>query len=131
MERLKNMNDDYYIKIGRTSITIKDQQGKTRGVIRNINTWNSLQFNQKVDWNIKFKKMGINIQNIADKLIFDHNKVYYLFNKKLYNEQKEMIRKLKDKEGYCLNNCINIINKMDREAMLCKSNNITVLYVNM
>lgn len=131
MERLKNLNNDYYIKVGKTSITIKDWKGKTRGIIRNINTWNSLPFNKKVDWNIKFKKMGINIQNIADKLIFDYDKVYYLFNKKLYNEQKQVIEKLKGMDGYNLESCFNIIHKLETEEEFCKNNNIDILYVNM
>lgn len=128
MERLKNLKNDYYIKVGKTSITIKDEKNKTRGVIRGINTWDSLQFNQKVDWNIKLK---LNIKGITDKLIFYNNKVYYLFNKRLYKEQIETIKKLKDIDGYNLESCFNIIQKLKTEEEFCKNNNIDILYVNM
>lgn len=132
MDRLKNLDDNFHIKIGKTSIAIKDGQDKTRGIIRSIDTWNSLQFNKKVDWNVKFKRSGFNLSSIdTSKLIFDNNRIYYLFNKRLYNSQKETIEQLKDKKGYCVDTCINIIEKMDREVELCKNNNIDILYINM
>jgi hypothetical protein len=44
------------IKIGKTSITkLNPVTGKTCGIFRNIQTWDTLQFRDKVDWNMKWK----------------------------------------------------------------------------
>lgn len=131
MDRLKNLDNNLTIKVGKTSITIKDQENKTRGVIRNINTWKTLQLNKKVDWNIKFNKLGFNVQKLADKLIFKDDKIYYLFNKRQYNIHKEAINKYKNKENFDITSDIEIIKKIDHKLELCNKYNIEVLKVNM
>jgi len=131
MERLRDMQEGYRIVVGKTSITIKDQNDKTRGVIRNINTWDNLQFNKKVDWNIKFNEMGLDIRKICKNLVFKDNKVYYLFNKRIYNMHKEWIEKLEGKEGYDLTSSYETIKRMNDEVELCNKYNIEVLAVNM
>lgn len=38
------------VKIGKTSITVKDEYNKTRGIVKNICTWNLLPTRQKMGY---------------------------------------------------------------------------------
>lgn len=112
-----DLNNTYF-KIGKTSITVKDLNNKTIGVITGVNTWNNMQFNQKVDWNIKFHKMGINGLDIVNKLIFVNNEMYFFHDKSFYNEMQE------DKDFYA-----DDINKLNNQLALCNSAGITTYKV--
>lgn len=131
MDRLKDLDDNLTIKVGKTSITIKDNQNKTRGIIKDIETWVTMQFNKKAEWNRRFKKQGIDIQNLSDNLIFKDGNVYYMFNKYNYNKHKDFIERLKDKEGFDVTSNIKALEKIEKELELCNKLNIEVLRVNL
>lgn len=47
------------IKIGKTSITIKDDKGKTCGIVKNIQLFNDIQANKQIDYFHILKKLGV------------------------------------------------------------------------
>lgn len=47
------------VKISKSSITIKDGNGKTRGVVRNIISVQDMQLNKQTDYFHLFKKLNV------------------------------------------------------------------------
>lgn len=66
------------------SITMKDENGKTRGIVRDIKTYHTLQVRELFDWNTKFKKFHIALNNsyIVKNLVIVNNEPYYLHDLK-------------------------------------------------
>nr|DAP27004.1 MAG TPA: hypothetical protein [Caudoviricetes sp.] len=48
------------VKVGKTSITIKDDDNKTRGIVRNVVRLEDIQFNKYLDYWAVLKKLGVN-----------------------------------------------------------------------
>ena len=66
------------VKISKCSITIKDDKGKTCGVVRNIISLYDLQANKKMDYYKKIKQAGLHGKiSIKDCIIADD--VMYVF----------------------------------------------------
>lgn len=73
------------ISIGKTSITVKDENDKTRGIVRNIATWYTMGNRQQSEvWQV-LKKCGLweysnnmRDEHILKKLIADGNTLYYI-----------------------------------------------------
>ena len=73
------------ISIGKTSITAKDENDKTHGIVRNVSTWYTLGNRQQSDvWQV-LKKCGLweysnnmRDERILKKLIADGNTLYYI-----------------------------------------------------
>ena len=71
------------VKVGKTSITVKDEQDKTRGIVRNIRKFNDIPMNRQVEAFGMLKKIGIwgsGINGLLDCVILDGNKFYFLNN---------------------------------------------------
>lgn len=73
------------ISIGKTSITAKDENDKTRGIVRNVATWYTLGNRQQSDvWRVLTKcglwqfSNDMRDERVLKKLIIDGNKLYYL-----------------------------------------------------
>lgn len=68
------------IYISQNSITVKDENDKTRGIVRNIKTRSSLQSRELFDWSTKFKKLGLDLMNryIVKGLLIVDGEAYYL-----------------------------------------------------
>lgn len=70
------------IKVGKTSITIKGDNGKTCGVVRDIQTLANMQLNMEIEYARLFKKWGL-CDNRAFKrnwIIVKDGKIYALRN---------------------------------------------------
>jgi hypothetical protein len=71
---------DYRIKPSKTSITVKDQNGKTKGIITDCKTFQNMSDRDRFDLHSKLKKSGINSLDIATNCVIKNGDVYYLYN---------------------------------------------------
>ena len=60
------------IKINANSITVRNEEGKTCGVVRNVTSLYNIQANKQFDINSKLRKSGIRSMD------FDIKKIYLL-----------------------------------------------------
>ena len=84
---------DKRIKIGKTSITVLDERGKTCGIVRGISTFKNLQPNRQLDFFSKIRNSGIWGAGLTDRVIIDGDDVYFLFDLKpikIYKEFEEL-----------------------------------------
>lgn len=71
------------IKICKSSITVKDEYGKTKGVVTNIHKFKDLRPNIQIDYFKQLKECGIwgsNFDGMVDCVVFDGKDAYYLNN---------------------------------------------------
>lgn len=78
MERIKNQR----VKISPRSITIKTEDGKTAGVVRNTCKFKELQINKQMEFFKILKASGIWGSGFMDGVVFHDGKLYYLHNLK-------------------------------------------------
>lgn len=85
------------IKIGKTSITIKNDNGKTCGVVRGVTSLADMQFNKQAEYSRVLRKNGLlgNETNMKDIIVSD-GKMYCFRN--AYT--KEFYEKFHEKYGY-------------------------------
>lgn len=123
--------DNVYVKIGKTSITIKNSNtNKTKGVVKNIATFNTLSSRRKFSLKILKQLMKSNFK--MDNVIIDiKDAIYYVINKKQYDENIKTIKRFKNKQGYDVSDCIQENNRIDEQIQFCNNNNIQVLKVNL
>ena len=111
------------VKVSKCSLTIKDDNNKTCGIVRNISSLYDIQANKQCDIHLKLKKDGIIAMTygIKDIIISDGN-IYFLNDirkrmhyekygffddteKKKYEEREVLINSIKEK-GYPIIDCI-------------------------
>ena len=111
------------VKVSKCSITIKDDNNKTCGIVRNISSLYDIQANKQCDIYLKLKKDGIIAMTygIKDIIISDGN-IYFLndirkrmhyekygffddIEKKKYEKREALINSIKEK-GYTVIDCI-------------------------
>lgn len=66
------------IKISKNSITIKDENGKTRGVVRNVISLHDIQTNKQIEYYKMLKEAKLNTK-ISNKNCFIKDNVLYIF----------------------------------------------------
>lgn len=64
--------------IGKTSITCKDDHGKTCGIVRNVKAWSALAPREVFDIHKTVTASGIREAHLTDNIIVDGKTVYYL-----------------------------------------------------
>lgn len=77
--------ENKHIKICKTSITIKNDSGKTAGVIRGICKYKDLQPNKQHDFFSIVRGAGLwgcSLSGVMDAVVCVDNKLYYLHNLK-------------------------------------------------
>lgn len=72
------------IKIGKTSITIKDDRGKTCGIVKNIRLFNDVRPNKQIDYFRILKKLGVwgNRNFKSNECVIDDETIYIFRNLK-------------------------------------------------
>lgn len=78
------------VKISKTSITIKSDDGKTCGVVRDIITLYDLQANKQIDYLRKIRNLSLSMKDISIRNIIIKDKEMYVFrniNSKLFHEK--------------------------------------------
>ena len=93
------------VKISKNSITIKDENGKTCGVVRNTTNLYDLQANKQFQYYSKFRKLGLHGKINVKECIIQDNVLYVFRNikSKLFHEKYGYItdeeeRKAEEKE---------------------------------
>lgn len=76
IEELKNQR----VKLADRSITCKDRNGKTKGVVTNVTRFRALQPNKAVDYFKQIKAAGLWGSGESDRVYIIDGKIYYLFN---------------------------------------------------
>lgn len=81
------------VKISKGSITIKSEDGKTNGVVRNITTLYDLQANKQMDYYKTIRKLGLHGKiSIKDCIITDGTMyVFRNIKSKLWHEKNGFI----------------------------------------
>lgn len=70
------------IIIGKTSITCKDDSGKTCGIVRNVKAWGTLSARELYDFYKAVGASGIRAAGLCGNLIVDGKQLYYLHDLK-------------------------------------------------
>lgn len=70
------------VKISKSSITIKDGNGKTRGVVRNIISVQDMQLNKQTDYFHLFKKLNVWGKISLSNCIVKNGKLFVFRNMK-------------------------------------------------
>jgi hypothetical protein len=78
IEELKNQ----YVKISDRSITCKDENGKTKGIVTNAVKFGKLQPNKQIDYFKQIRAAGLWGNGESEKVYIIDGKIYYLFNLK-------------------------------------------------
>lgn len=66
------------VKCSPSSITVKDENGKTRGIVRNVSRAYDLPFNRQVELQSKLKGTGIDVR--SKQVYIDDGEIIYLHN---------------------------------------------------
>lgn len=94
------------VKIGKSSITIKNAEGKTCGIVRNVVSLYDLQANKQMNYYKQIKQAGLHgVISVKDCII--HNGTMYIFRNvkgKLFNEKhgyfsEEEKQKVEDRDN--------------------------------
>ena len=83
------------IKIGKTTITVMDERGKTCGVVRGVATFKNLQPNIQIEFFGKLRNSGIHGAGLIDRVIIDGKDAYLLFDLRPINFYKESEKQAK------------------------------------
>ena len=67
------------VKINKGSITIKSEDGKTIGVVRNVTSLYDLQANKQIEYHAKMKKLDVRWKDISIKNIIIKDNEMYVF----------------------------------------------------
>ncbi len=111
------------IKISKGSITIKDENNKTCGVVRNICKFKDLQPNKIPNYYRKVREAGLwgcNIDGLIDCAVIVDNELYYLHNLKPLETYREYFAD--DPYGYfeydkkCYEKRLEIVENMEHIA---------------
>lgn len=78
IKELKNCR----VIVGKTSITCKDDRGKTCGIVRNIKAWGTLSARELYDFHKIVRASGIRAAGLCGNLIVDGKQLYYLHDLK-------------------------------------------------
>lgn len=104
------------IKIGKTSITVKGDNSKTIGVIRNCTIINnSLAPRILFEISRKFKEKNINLMSLYNRLVAVDGNYYFLYNLR----KNDFVEKYAIKNPEIFKADINKVKEQDELADLC------------
>lgn len=104
------------IKIGKTSITVKGDNSKTIGVIRNCTIINnSLAPRILFEISRKFKEKNINLMSLYNRLVIVDDNYYFLYNLR----KNDFVEKYASKNPEIFQAEINKVKEQDELANSC------------
>lgn len=104
------------IKIGKTSITVKDDNGKTKGVIKNCNVINNLLPPRTLfEVAYKLRKKNIKVMDFYNRLVAVDGNYYFLYNLR----KNDFVEKYAIKNPEIFQAEINKVKEQDELADLC------------
>lgn len=104
------------IKIGKTSITVKGDNGKTKGVIKNCNVINNLLPPRTLfEVAYKLRKKNIKVMDFYNRLVAVDGNYYFLYNLR----KNDFVEKYAIKNPEIFQVEINKVKEQDELANLC------------
>lgn len=104
------------IKIGKTSITVKGDNGKTKGVIKNCNVINNLLPPRTLfEVAYKLRKKNIKVMDFYNRLVAVDGNYYFLYNLR----KNDFVEKYAIKNPEIFQAEINKVKEQDELANLC------------
>lgn len=104
------------IKIGKTSITVKGDNGKTKGVIKNCNVINNLLPPRTLfEVAYKLRKKNIKVMDFYNRLVAVDGNYYFLYNLR----KNDFVEKYAIKNPEIFQAEINKVKEQDELADLC------------
>ncbi len=117
--KITDITPEYRIKPNKTSITVKDDKGKTKGVITDCRTFHNMATREQFELHSQLKKIGVNNLSVASKCIFKDGEIYFLYN--------ISPRKFVEKYGAFNNSEQERLNELETEAKQLRERGITVI----
>ncbi len=113
------------IYISKNSITVKDDQNKTRGVVRNISCMKSLQANKQFELSHKLKtEYGFTqaeIMNVIRMLFPYEGQIYFFASDGLIGREREVAKKMhKDYRSHSYENGVKDLEAKGITVIHCK-----------
>lgn len=109
------------IKIGKTSITVRGDNGKTKGVVRNcIVINNSLAPRILFDISHKFRQKNINLMSLYNRLVAVEDNYYFLYNFR----KNDFVEKYASKNPEIFQADIKRVEEQDKLTDLCVKSGI-------
>lgn len=109
------------IKIGKTSITIKGDNGKTKGVIKNCTVINNLLPPRTLfEVAYKLRKKNIKVMDFYNRLVAVDGNYYFLYNLR----KNDFVEKYAIKNPEIFQADINKVKEQDELANLCVKSGI-------
>ena len=109
------------VKISKCSITIKSENGKTSGVVRNITSLYDLQANRQMEYYQKIRKLGLHGKiSIKDCIIADG--IMYVFRNiksKLWHEEYGFISEEEKQKAEEMESIYNAIKTAGIDVIEC------------
>ena len=109
------------VKISKNSITIKSEDGKTSGIVKNIISLYDLQANKQIDYYHKIRKLGLHGKiSIKDCIIYE-NKLYVFRNikSKIWHEKYGFISDVEKQKAEEMETIYNVIRMAGIEIIEC------------
>lgn len=104
------------IKIGKTSITVKGDNGKTKGVIKNCNVINNLLPPRTIfEVAYKLRKKNIKVMDFYNRLVAVDGNYYFLYNLR----KNDFVEKYASKNPEIFQAEINKVKEQDELANSC------------
>lgn len=116
-----------HVKIGKTSITVRDDNGKTCGIIRNAWKFCELQPNKQVDFSKSVRASGLwgcSIDGIMNRVVICEGKIYYFNDLRVLEQYEQM---MKSSFGGFLDTVTKNYIRRKNIVEGCKENAITVI----
>lgn len=89
------------VKLSANSITVKDENGKTKGVVRSITSFTKLPMRTVCEWSKKMRECDLlgcsESKNLINNVIYDGRSMYYLNNLKPIKFYEETLKGI---DGY-------------------------------
>lgn len=117
--KITDITPEYKIKPNKTSITVKDNEGKTKGVITDCRTFHNMATREQFELHDQLKKFGINNLEIASNCVLKDGEIYFLYN--------ISSRKWIEKYGVFDEREQDKLNKLEAQAKQLKENGIKVI----
>ena len=109
------------VKISKSSITIKSEDGKTSGIVKNIISLYDLQANKQIEYYHKIRKLGLCGKiSIKDCIIYE-NKLYVFRNikSKIWHEKYGFISDVEKQKAEEMETIYNVIRMAGIEIIEC------------
>lgn len=117
--KITDIAPDYKIKPNKTSITVKDNGGKTKGVITDCITFSNMATREQFELHNRLKKFGVNNLEIASNCVMKDGEIYFLYN--------ISSRNWIEKYGAFDEREQNKLDKLEAQAKQLKESGITVI----